>query len=334
MNVSPIRIFDTLRGMQQAEALKAALELGVFTAIAKGSNTVKALAGACRASERGIRILADYLTIDGFLTKTADGVYGLSPDAATFLVAGAPAYLGNAVPFLMHETQRRAMETLAEAVRKGGTALEGQGSVSDSHPAWVDFAKGMMPMMMPAAQKIADLVANSGSLKVLDIAAGHGLFGIMIAQRNPAAQIYALDWPKVLEVAQQHAAQFGVEAGRYHLVSGNAFEIEYGSDYDVVLLTNFLHHFDHATNVDLLRKVHKALKPGGKAVILEFVPNDDRVTPPEAAGFALTMLAATPSGDAYTFRELDAMCREAGFQPAAVHDAPPSPEKIVIATKG
>ncbi|MBS1833739.1 MAG: methyltransferase type 12, partial [Acidobacteria bacterium] len=107
MNVSPIRIFDTLRGMQQAEALKAALELGVFTAIAKGSNTVEALAGACRASERGIRILADYLTIDGFLTKTADGVYGLSPDAATFLVAGAPAYLGNAVPFLMHETQRR-----------------------------------------------------------------------------------------------------------------------------------------------------------------------------------------------------------------------------------
>jgi 2-polyprenyl-3-methyl-5-hydroxy-6-metoxy-1,4-benzoquinol methylase len=331
MQASPIRIFDTLRGMQRAEALKAALELGVFTAIHRGSNTAATLAEACKASERGIRILADYLTVDGFLSKT-DGVYALAPDAAMFLVEGSPAYLGKAVPFLMHETQRKAMETLADAVRKGGTALDGKGSVSDSHPAWVDFAKGMMPMMMPPAQKIADLVA-AASTKVLDIAAGHGLFGITIAQRNPSAQIHAVDWPNVLEVAQEHAGQFGV-ADRYHPIPGDAFEISYGAtDYDTALLTNFLHHFDHATNVKLLRKVHQALKPGGVAVILEFVPNEDRVTPPEAAGFALTMLGATEGGDAYTFRELDNMCREAGFQPATRHAAEPSPETIVIARK-
>lgn len=331
MQTSPVRIFDTLRGMQRAEALKAALELGVFTAIHRGSNTSAALAGACKASERGIRILADYLTVDGFLTKT-DGVYALAPDAEMFLVEGSPAYLGKAVPFLMHETQRKAMETLADAVRKGGTALDGKGSVADSHPAWVDFAKGMMPMMMPPAQKIADLVA-ADSQKVLDIAAGHGLFGITIAQRNPNAHIHAVDWPNVLEVAKEHATQFGV-ADRYHSIPGDAFEISYGAtDYDTVLLTNFVHHFEHATNVKLLRKVHQALKPGGAAVILEFVPNDDRVTPPEAAGFALTMLGATEGGDAYTFRELDAMCREAGFQPATRHAAAPSPETIVIAKK-
>lgn len=330
MNASPVRIFDALRGMQRAEALKAALELGVFTAIHQGANTAATLAQSCNAAERGIRILADYLTVDGFLTKT-DGVYGLAPDSELFLVESSPAYLGKAVPFLMHDTQRQAMETLAQAVRKGGTALDGKGSVSDSHPAWVDFAKGMMPMMMPPAHKIADLVA-ADSAKVLDIAAGHGLFGMTIAQRNPAARIYALDWPKVLEVAQEHATQFGV-SDRYHQVPGDAFEIDYGSDYDTVLLTNFLHHFDHATNVRLMRKVHAALRPGGAAVILEFVPNDDRVTPPEAAGFALTMLGATEGGDAYTFRELDAMCHEAGFQPATRHDAEPSPETIVIARK-
>ncbi|BDC49744.1 O-methyltransferase [Bryobacterales bacterium F-183] len=330
MNASPIRIFDTLRGMQRAEALKAAIELSLFTAIARGFNTAATLADACHASERGIRILADYLTIDGFLAK-ADGVYSLAPDAEVFLVEGSPAYLGKAVPFLMHESQRKAMESLTDAVRKGGTALEDQGSVSDSHPAWVDFAKGMMPMMMPPAHKIADLIA-ADSNKVLDIAAGHGLFGIVIAQRNPAAHIHALDWPNVLDVAHEHATQFGV-ADRYHKLPGDAFAIDYGTGYDAVLFTNFLHHFDHAANVRLLSKAHDALKPGGKAVILEFVPNDDRVTPPESAGFALTMLAATPGGDAYTFKELDSMCREAGFAAATAHPAPPSPETIVIATK-
>jgi hypothetical protein len=89
--------------------------------------------------------------------------------------------------------------------------------------------------------------------------------------------------------------------------------VDFGGPYDAVLLTNFLHHFDVATCVGLLRKVRAALKPGGISATLEFVPNEDRVSPPMAAGFSLTMLISTPAGDAYTFRELEAMHREAGF---------------------
>ncbi len=83
--------------------------------------------------------------------------------------------------------------------------------------------------------------------------------------------------------------------------------------YDVILLTNFLHHFDVPTNEKLLRKVYAALAPGGHAVALEFVPNDDRISPPMSAKFSLVMLANTVSGDAYTFRRISENVCERGI---------------------
>src|SRR5919202_1193284 len=156
-------------------------------------------------------------------------------------------------------------------------------------PMWEDFARSMVAMMRPPAEAIAQIVGNEGAPKVLDIAAGHGIFGITVAQANARAEIYAVDWKNVLAIAEENARAAGV-ADRYHLIPGSAFDVDFGADYDVVLLTNFLHHFDPPTNERLLRKVHAALTPGGRAITLEFVPNDDRVSPPVAAMFSLVML--------------------------------------------
>ena len=122
-------------------------------------------------------------------------------------------------------------------------------------------------------------------------------------------------------------------ADRYTKLPGSAFEVEYGGPYDAVLLTNFLHHFDPPTNVGLLKKVHAALKPGGRAATLEFVPNEDRVSPPMSASFSMTMLASTASGDAYTFPELEGMYRDAGFTNIAAHPIAPSPHTVVVGRK-
>jgi ubiquinone/menaquinone biosynthesis C-methylase UbiE len=167
---------------------------------------------------------------------------------------------------------------------------------------------------------------------VLDIAAGHGLFGIEVARQNPQARVVAVDWAPVLEVAHANAQKAGV-ADRYRRLAGSAFEVEYGGPYDITLLTNFLHHFDPPTCVGLLKKVHSALKPGGRAAALEFVPNPDRVSPPMAASFSMTMLASTPSGDAYTFQELETMYREAGFRNVTAHPVPSGPHTVVVGHK-
>jgi cyclopropane fatty-acyl-phospholipid synthase-like methyltransferase len=136
----------------------------------------------------------------------------------------------------------------------------------------------------------------------------------------------------VLEVAKENAQKAGV-ADRYSTIEGSAFDVEYGSGYDLVLLTNFLHHFDAPTCETLLRKVHAALADGGRSVTLEFVPNEDRVTPPDAAGFSMMMLTTTPSGDAYTFAELERMAANAGFSRSTLYPLPPTIEQVVISEK-
>ena len=125
---------------------------------------------------------------------------------------------------------------------------------------WVEFARSMAPMMQMPAELIAKMFAGSKPMKVLDISAGHGVYGIAFAKHNPNAKVVGLDWANVLEVAKENAAKAGV-ADRYSTIPGSAFEVDFGSGYDIVLIPNFLHHFDPATNEKLLRKVHAALAP-------------------------------------------------------------------------
>jgi len=308
---TPERFFNAVNAYEQTEAMKAALELEIFTAIAEGNNTAATIAKHCQAAERGVRTLCDFLTIHGFLTK--EGVqYALAPDSALFLNQRSPAYIGGALEFLLTPRLREAHARLTEAVRRGGSAL-GEGTLVPENPDWVKFAQAMMPLMhLPAEIMAAELRKGGEAHKVLDIAASHGIFGIAVAKQNPAAHIYASDWKNVLEVGMKNAQAMGV-GDRYHLLPGSAFETDFGSGYDLVLIPNFLHHFDPPTCTAFMRKVHAALKPGGRAAIAELVPNPDRVTPPTAAAFSLMMLATTPAGDAYTLADLESISKNAGF---------------------
>lgn len=330
---SPALIFQTINAHQRTEALKAGIELEVFTAIGEGNATAAEIAKRCHASEKGTRILCDFLTIMELLTKDGDR-YALTIDSAAFLDKRSPAYIGGATEFMCSEELREAATHMTEAVRKGGTALKDEGTVGPENPVWVNFARSMAALMFLPSQLMANLVDPDADqkLKILDIAAGHGLFGIAFAARNKQAEVTALDWKAVLEVAKENAQKAGV-ADRYNTIEGSAFDVDFGTGYDLVLLTNFLHHFDPPTCESLLRKVRAALADGGRAVTLEFVPNEDRVTPPDAASFSVMMLVSTPSGDAYTFPELEQMAANAGFSRSTLHPLPPTIQQVVISEK-
>jgi ubiquinone/menaquinone biosynthesis C-methylase UbiE len=330
---TPERFFETINAYQQTAALKAAIELDLFTAIGEGRTTAAAIAQRCAASERGIRILCDYLTVIGFLTKEG-GRYGMSPDSAMFLDRRSPACIAGATKFLASAHVTDGFKDLAAVVRKGGTVVSETGSLAPEHPMWVEFARAMAGFMTLPADLIAKLAGASAGKKwkVLDIAAGHGLFGIAMARHNPNAEIVAVDWPNVLAVAKENAQAAGV-AARHRTIAGSAFDVEFGNGYDLVLLTNILHHFDIPTCEKLLRKVHAALAPAGRTITFEFVPNEDRISPPIPAKFSMMMLGTTPSGDAYTFAEYERMFRSAGFASSELHPLPPSPGSVVISHK-
>lgn len=326
---SPALVFETLNAHQRTAALTAAIELDLFGAIGEGVHDAPSLARRCAASERGIRILCDYLVVIGLLGKAGER-YVHTPTSARFLDPRSPTSIASTAKFLGNPALHEPFGELAEIVRTGRTVLHGDGTVQDENPVWVEFAHSMAPMMAPMAAPLGAIALDGlrGPVRVLDIAAGHGLFGIEIARQNPAARIVAVDWAPVLDVASANASRAGV-ADRYETLPGSAFDVEFGGPYDIVLLTNFLHHFDRETCVCLLRKVRGALVPRGRAAALEFVPNDDRVSPPMAASFALTMLATTRAGDAYTLGEYDGMYRDAGFGRVSAHPVPRSPHTIV-----
>jgi 2-polyprenyl-3-methyl-5-hydroxy-6-metoxy-1,4-benzoquinol methylase len=328
---SPDLFFNTLSAYQRTAALKAAIDLNVFTVIDNGAATSPDIAKACDAEERGIRILCDYLTIQGFLQKSGTA-YQLTPDSAVFLSRNSPAYAGGVADFLVSEHLTSTFSQLTDSVRKGGRMQ--QSSITPEHPMWRTFAESMGGMMAPAAAGLAELIpldANRGT-KVLDISASHGIWGIAFARKNPEARLVALDWAPVLEIARRNASAVGIE-DRFSTIAGSAFDVDLGQDYDLILVPNFLHHFDPEDCTRFLKRCHAALRPGGKVAIAEFVPNSDRVTPPPAAAFSLVMLASTPAGDAYTFEEFSNMLTDAGFEGPSLHPLPASMNVAIIANK-
>jgi SAM-dependent methyltransferase len=329
--LTPAVVFENVQAFQRTFAVKAAIELDIFRAIGEGRDDVASIAGHAKASERGTRILCDFLVVAGLLEKV-NGHYRHTPASAAFLDPASPSCIASVVHFLTLPDLRRSYEQLADVVRNGRTALPGQGSVEPENPIWVEFAQSMAPMMAPMAGPLGNIVlqGTTGPMRVLDIACGHGLFGIEIAKQNPQAHVTGLDWAPVLRVALENARKAGVQ-DRYDMLSGSAFDVDFGGPYDLILLTNFLHHFDAGTCVGLLKKVRAALKPGGCVATLEFVPNEDRVSPPLPAAFALTMLTSTESGDAYPFSELSEMHRRAGFGNVTSHPVPLSPHTVVMA---
>jgi ubiquinone/menaquinone biosynthesis C-methylase UbiE len=330
--LNPGLVFDMVQSHQRTAALKAAIDLDVFRAVGNGPGDVASIARHCSSSERGIRILCDFLVINGVLAKE-DGHYKHTPSSAAFLDPASPACMASVASFLSESALMQSDAQLAEIVRAGRTHLPGSGTVEPENPLWVEFAEKMAPMMGPMAGPLGKVVldGHNGPMRVLDIAAGHGLFGIEIAKQNPQARVTGLDWAPVLRVALRNAEKAGVK-DRYDMLPGSAFEVDFNGPYDAVLLTNFLHHFNQSMCVGLLKKVHGALKAGGRAATLEFVPNPDRVSPPMPAAFAMTMLTTTAEGDAYTFAELSAMYSEAGFKEITAHSIPMSPHTVVLGT--
>jgi predicted nicotinamide N-methyase len=324
----PNPVFETALAYHRTAALTAAIKLDIFSLIGAGSTTVDALALKTDASARGLRILCDYLTVIGLLQKQ-DFNYSLTPAAGRFLDRSSPLVLGSCVDFLAApEMLALVLDDPVSYVRRGGS--DGLTVVAPDHPIWVRFARAMAPFAAPGAKRVAAYVATlpESPRTVLDVAAGHGLYGIEVAKAVPMAVVTAVDWAEILAIAQENAKAAGV-GDRFCTLVGSAFDVEWGGGFDLVLLPNILHYFDRDKCVALLRRVKSSISPTGRILAVEFVPNPDRVSPPLQAAFAFFTLATCPSGDAYTLDDLDGIARAAGFRGATARPLSPTAQTLV-----
>jgi ubiquinone/menaquinone biosynthesis C-methylase UbiE len=306
--------------------LGAAIEHRIFDLLADGAKTAAEVSRENGASLRGVRAIMNALVGFELLKKDDEGRYSLTPESAAFLVRKNPDYLGG---ILRHGDQLiPRWLPLSEIVKTGkpATAVNQEG---DGSAFFVDFVEDLFPVGYPSAKALA--AAFPQARKVLDVAAGSGVWSIPRAQNSKEVRVTALDWPGVLPATRRVTERMGV-AGQYEFLAGDLNSADLGNGYDLATLGQILHSEGETHSRALLGRVFQALAPGGTIAIAEFIANEERTGPPLAMLFAVNMLVNTEDGDTFTVTEISQWLREAGFVDPRTMEVP-APSPLILASK-
>ncbi len=294
-------------------AIESAVRLGIFDILDGGKKTAEQLASATKCSMRGTSVLLNLLVGFGFLEKSSNDSYGLTPESEAFLVSTKPGFHGGMFKHMSKQLMPKWL-SLTEVVQTGKPVASVNGE-SDGTAFFEQFVEDIFPMSYSSARLLAEHlgITNSRStVSVLDLAAGSGVWGIALAQASPHVKVRAVDWPGVLGVTKRVTKKFGV-ADRYTFTAGDLSEADFGTGHQVAILGHILHSEGEEKSKSLLKKALKALAPGGTIAIAEFLVNEDRTGPVNGLIFAMNMLVNTTDGNTYSFEEIRDWLQQAGF---------------------
>ena len=292
---------------QQSQALLAANRLGLFAALGEHCLSLRALQEALGVSERGLRILCDALAALGVLIKEAEG-YRNGPAALACLTEDAP--MSKTAIFRHHADLYERWATLPDAMRQGHKT-EPPAPPDDNHAE--GFAEAMADVARQSAVQTAEALDLDGAKTLLDLGGGPGLYAIELARRNPGLHAVVFDSAETLKVTERKIAEAQLD-GRVTTHAGDALHDPLPGCFDAILLSNFVHIFDRATNQDVVKKCARALTPGGRVIIKDFALDESRTAPRWSALFAINMLVGTEGGDCYSESEIKAWGEAAGLQ--------------------
>lgn len=329
------KIVYMVQGIVDSMAMKAACRLDIFSKLKSGENTVEKLAKSCNATERGLEILLNYFVASDLLTKN-DNIYGTTLAVDSLLLKDSPISFLAYADFFQSDKLLGNLSKLEDTIRNGFSAS----SIISDYDIWAQYAEftpGIMAKDVFETLKIAKLNGIEEPIKVIDIAAGSGLYGCEILKSCPNAKVYALDNEKVLEVAGKFVEKNGSGLReRWIPLPGSAFDLECMkefAEYDYCVVGNFFMHFTVEVCVKLFKNIHSILKTGGKFIIIDTITHSDRVSPVYPARWSINMLASTPSGSAHSFEEYRQALKESGFHSFIEVDNLPSQEQLISCTK-
>ena len=330
-NVTPDRIMQFGWGYAPTFIIRAALQYRIFDLLDQSPKTVDQLASASSTSKRALTAILNALVGLQFLTSS-NGRYSLTPESAAFLVSTKPGYHGAFFQHTLDQIMPR-WQQLPEVVRTG-KPVQAANEQKQGAEFFAEFVEALFPMGYAGARALGEhlgVARSTGPVKVLDLAAGSGVWGIALAHLSPNVRISAVDWPEVLETTKRVAARNGV-ADRLSTIPGDLMAANFGSGYQIAILGHILHSEGEKRSRQLLRKTFDALAPGGTIAIGEFVPNDERTGPPSALIFAVNMVINTEEGNTFTFSEISSWLREAGFVNPRQLEAP-APSPLILANR-
>jgi SAM-dependent methyltransferase len=310
----------------------AAINNKVFDTLAGGAKTVEEVSKQTGASVRGLRLVMNALVGLELLRKDRQGKYSLTPESEAFLVSNKPGTLAGFFPMNMKRLIPLWLK-LDEIVRTGNPGE----ARNEEHPGtefFTELVENIIPMSYGSAQALGDhlkLAKAKDPVRVLDLAAGSGIWGIVLAQKSPRVHVTAVDWSGMIPTTKRITQKFGV-AERFKFIEGDLLEADFSSGYDIATLGHILHSEGEKRSRQLLKKTFRSLKSGGTIVIAEWLVNDQRTEPLPSLMFAVNMLVNTEEGDTFSFNEIKSWLEEAGFRKARTLNAP-GPSPLVLATK-
>ncbi len=322
----PDDLEQTIRGYQESRIVLTAIELDLFTAVAE-AQTAAGIAKAIGGGARATAILLDALVAMGLLTKSA-GRYANAPLAQRFFTAGGKDDSRSAM--LHHASLWRRWASLTEIVKAGSG-----GELEETPRRSEDFTRAFIALMHKNATARAPMVVQAAGAqnvrRMLDVGGGSGAYSIAFAAANPELRADILDLGDVVPIAREHIRAAGLD-DRVSAREGDLRRDDFGTGYDLVLLSAVCHMLGPDENRDLVRRAHAALAPGGRLVIQDFILNPDRTSPRFAAIFSVNMLVGTDKGSDWSEEEYAAWMREAGFA-NVVRTRLPGPTDLMIGSR-
>jgi len=333
--LTPEKILQTGLAFWPSKTLLSAIEMGVFTELARGAERFDPLCGRLGLHPRSARDFLDTLVALGFLTRTGDQ-YANSPEADLFLDRRKPSYVGGVLemanhrlyPFWGHLTEALRTGQPQNEVKTGGPTLF---ETLYADPARLqEFLAAMTGLSHGANMTIARMFPWKDYRTFVDVGTAQGDLAAQIALANPHLRGMGFDLPEVAPIFEEYVARVGV-ADRLTFVPGSFFDHAL-PQADVVLMGHILHDWDLPTKKMLIKKAFDAVPTGGALVVYEAIIDDDRSKNAFGLMMSLNMLIETPGGFDYTGADCAGWMNEAGFSKTRVEPLV-GPESMVVAIK-
>lgn len=290
-------------------ALHAGVKLDLFTHLSDAPLSAGELARLISADERALVMLLNALTAMELLQKDHD-TFKTTQFSTAYLSKKSDTYMGHII--MHHHHLVDGWRRLDEAVTSGAPVRKQSAHESDDKVR-ESFLMGMFNLASFLAPRIVEQIDLTGRCRLLDLGGGPGTYAIHFCLRNPRLTATIFDLPTTRPFAEQTVNRFGL-SGRITFTGGDIVSDEPGTDYDVVWISHLLHSEGPETGAAIVAKAASALKPGGLLLIQEFILDDNRAAPLHPALFSLNMLIGTPSGQAYSQKELAGMMLDAGLE--------------------
>ncbi len=304
-------LMELSRGYWRSSIFFTGVKLGIFDHLEGNGMRLDAIVKSLDIDRRGAQILLNALAALRLIEKDGEN-YRNTQLASRYLLQASPDYKGNI--FMHSENMWKAWGELENAVRTGKPFESYEEKfLRDEKRRVKNFILGMDEIAGEVAEALSESREVMEATKMLDVGGGPGTYCRYFIRKNPRLKATILDLPLTIEVTRKLLRKHGLE-GKISTIEGDLLEVDFGSSYDLILLSQLLHSFSPKQNAAIIEKAYGALAPGGAIMINDFAVNEDRISPRDAALFAVNMLVNTEGGATYTIREIEGWLSKAGFK--------------------